>query len=398
MKRNAVGTPAAASGNLANDWQPNPNNLAAGYTLAVNLYDAGRYHESRSTLKKLLRAKSDIPEALSLMGDIYANFGRDAEAISSYRRALTADPHYAPAEFNLSLALLGSGHWREGWKRFDARLGFLDDSLFPGTPAPAWEGQPLADKSILVWNEPGFGDVIQFARFLHPLLEAGANIFFRCPEELRRLFEFSFPKLNFVPVDGPYPAVDYKCPLLSLPRWIGNGNPKVGSQQGSYLKAPPGVSPAPARTARVGIAWAGNARHRENATRSLPPKFLLPVFKAFPTVEFVTLQPDVIPASDLANRLTDWSQSVRDFADTATLLGNLDVLVTVDTSVAHLAGALGCPVWILLPFPAEWRWGSRRRRTDWYPTARLFRQPRAGDWSSVIEDLRKTMAKFIRPA
>jgi tetratricopeptide (TPR) repeat protein len=392
MKRHASEKPPALPG----VWEPSPFDLQASYRLAIKFFDEGEFRQARRMLKSLLQVKSDVPEALSLLGDVWSELGRDDEAMQCYRRALIADPDYAPAEFNLGLALLRSGKWREGWKLFDARLSFLDDSLFPGTPAPAWEGQPLAGRSILVWHEQGFGDVIQFSRFLSPLVASGATVFFRCPKELARLFRRSFPSVSLVSPGGPYPAVDFECPLLSLARWMGNGDPALVAPAMPYLVAPPRDARPRNASLRVGVVWAGGARHANNAARSMNPERLLPLFKAFPSVEFVGIQPDAEPVGGFGNWLVDWGESIRDFDDTAAALNGLDLLISVDTATVHLAGAMGRPTWALLPFSSDWRWGRERSRVVWYPSVRLFRQDQSREWSGVVENVRLALKKFLR--
>lgn len=322
--------------------------------------------------------------------------GRFAEAAAHLRMAVAAMPDDAVARFGLANALLAQGAWREGWEAYEFRWR-LPGAIRPVAPGPAWKGEPLEGRRLLVLAEQGFGDMLQFARFL-PLLPAGARL--RAPKALHRLLA------GVVEMDDGQPgATDCcHCPLMSLPHLLGVSPVDAPAP---YLLADPalrarwrGRLPALGSRARrrVGLVWSGGGRRagggdmQAGAGRSLDAAALAPLL-AVESVRFVSLQHGA-PGAAAALGLPDPMPDVTDFADTAALLAELDLLVSVDTAAAHLAGALGVPAWVLLRPDTDWRWPSEGQHSAWYPSLRLFRQPSPGDWAGVIAEVAVRLAAW----
>jgi hypothetical protein len=254
---------------------------------------------------------------------------------------------------------------------------------------------------LFVYAEQGAGDNIQFGRYLPELARLGAHVFLECPRSLAKLFK-TIQGLEQVIVKGEaIPAFDRACALMSLARWFKTTINTIPASV-PYLriqgKTPdlPRVAEAPPDGLKIGLAWAGNPAHKNDRHRSIPFETLRPLLgRAGAT--FYSLQVRDDPTSRLhppETRLTDLSPLISDYSDTAALLCQLDLVISVDTSVAHLAGALGRPVWVLLPYAPDWRWLLGRADCPWYPTMRLFRQPQPGDWETVVRQVAGELAEF----
>jgi tetratricopeptide (TPR) repeat protein len=329
--------------------------------------------------------------ALANLGKALWRLNRVEEAIAMLRAALRLRPDLAFAHATLGLTLLLAGQWKEGWEEYESRL-LICPELDGKLNCPKWLGQHAPDETILLCCEQGAGDTIQFLRYV-PLVKARVGrVILHCPDHLVRLAQTVAGADAVVPRSQPAPICDRYALLMSLPRIFGT---TVESVPGKipYLRAPPSASApmvltsAPNQDLRVGLVWAGNPLNQDDFHRSMPLDRLAPLL-ATPGVQFFSLQ--VGPrAADIrmfsgGQTITDGTVGLRDFADTAAALSQLDLLISVDTSVAHLAGALGRPVWVLLAFVPDWRWLMRGETCPWYPTMRLFRQPRSGDWDAIV--------------
>lgn len=346
-------------------------------------------------------------DAFLLCAACLADLGRTEEAIEVYERHLPDRPN-PEAHLQYAQALLAVGRFREGWSQYEFR--WLRDSLLaqrPATGTPAWTGQDLRGKSILVFPEQGAGDLFQFLRYTPYLKALGANVLLSCGAGLDPIVE-TFPGIDRVLRPGePPPRVDFFAHLLGLPRVFDTDAAKVPAK-GPYLSADPERAKAWAKRLaghpglKVGLVWAGNPRHPRDRYRSIPLAALLPALRV-PGVSWFSLQKG--PAAEAVRLLapetrpTDLAPELGDFRDTAAaIVGALDVVVTVDTSVAHLAGALGKDVWVLLALPADWRWLQDRTDSPWYPTARLFRQRERGDWTTVADALVAALGERVAGA
>ncbi len=344
----------------------------------------------------------DLPAHLHL-GHARLVAGDPEGAIRSYDAGLAIRPADAQANWNRAWPLLLLGRYEEGWKAYEWR--FAARMAHPVCPLKTqWKGEPLDGRRILVWGEQGAGDTIQFLRFARVLKEAGAIVKAMVPPELNRLFT-SCPTLEAVYSDRPgKDEYDTHCALGGLPGRLGVRLEDLGPEA-PWLAAP--ASPGPELVSaidaagaglRAGLCWSGNILFAWNHKRSIDPAYLTPLTGA-PGVRWFGLQKEAAgaPVAEVCARLgaTDLSPWFTDFADTATAISRLDLVITVDTAVAHLAGALGRPVWLLLGFAPDWRWLLDRDDTPWYPAMRLFRQREPGDWAEVIERVRVALQEVL---
>lgn len=273
------------------------------------------------------------------------------------------------ARSRLGLALLAEGHYAEGFPLLNAwrDIPGWRDKAAPQVPIQQWQGEPLDGKRVLIWSEEGFGDQIMYARFAPLLAEQAASVVWVVPHELARLFGACLPGIEIVPINtGPVPGVvDYIIPSSALPVILMADRSEP--PPAPYLSAPPpNVIPG----LNVGVMAKGNPAHQNDANRSLPDDL---------AAELLALPGGVSLAPE--------ETGARDFHDTATIVAGLDLVISVDTSVVHLAGAMGKAVWVLLPHKADWRWQRGRADSPWYGSARLFRQPNPGDWRSVLDEV-----------
>jgi Flp pilus assembly protein TadD len=343
------------------------------------------------------RAKSNL--ALSLMEQV-----RPEEAEASCREALEIRPDYPEARANLALALLTMGRMEEGWREYEARWQVAAmGPPAPVLPQPRWTGQELNGETVLLYAEQGYGDTLQFCRYVPMVAAAGGRVVLVVPKALRQLMTTLDGVAEVLCEEGDLlPEFDYHCPLLSLPFAFGTTVATIPGPV-SYLRADPspwadflGQCPG----LKVGVVWAGKSRTEQpyaaaiDKRRSMRLSEMAPLFSV-PGCSFVSLQlgfpaaqiqllPQGVEVLDASDRLGDW-------ADTAALIAGLDLVIAVDTAVAHLAGALGKPVWMLNRFDSCWRWLLNRDDTPWYPSMRQFRQTSRGDWDGVIERVRQAL-------
>ena len=361
---------------------------------------AGDFLEAELAFEKALSLDPSYAEALVNLGFALAEQGRYASVEKHYRQALRLKPDLALAHVNLSQDLLRRGKLTEGWLEAEWRWQWKQ---FP-SPArsfsqPQWRGEPLGGATILLHAEQGFGDTLQMLRYVPLLVERGAQILLEVPPELLSLAASLEGVADLLVRGDALPRFDWHCPLMSLPLAFSTTLNTIPTQT-PYLAAPhrerPGwLKPAKAGRLQIGLVWAGNPKNTIDHRRSLPLAELAPLF-AVEGVDFYSLQrggtPGEVVSSGLAfaGALPDSG----DFAKTASALAHLDLVITVDTAVAHLAGALGVPVWILLPYVADWRWLLDRDDSPWYPTATLFRQTVPKEWSSVVQRIANRLAEM----
>ncbi len=361
----------------------------------------GRFDEAIDGYEKALQLKPDNGQIRLNLANTLRESGRVAEAITQLETVLAADPDFAQAHWDLSFALLLRGDYEAGWREYEWRWQRSEVTARQRHfPQPLWNGESLSDRTILIHTEQGYGETLQFIRYVPLLAQRGARVVVECPLVLRDLLE-SVPKLDRVVARGDsLPAFDVHSPLLSLPRLFHTMVATIPNPV-PYLTPPAGkrILPETSNPAalKVGVVWAGNAQHKNDRNRSLPLIKLAPLFD-LPGIAFFSLQTG--PQTDELNRFEhgskpiDLSPQLRDFSDTAAAISDLDLVISVDTSVAHLAGALGKTVWTLLPFAPDWRWLTERQDSPWYPTMRLFRQPAFGDWHAVVADAVRALAEF----
>jgi tetratricopeptide (TPR) repeat protein len=333
----------------------------------------------------------DDPIAHVNHGWILAILNRLREALISYDRALALKPDHVDARYNRAFALLALGHFEEGWLQYEYRNLREKTLAVQRYAQPLWWGkEPLKDQRLFLYYEQGIGDTIQFARYALLAADQGAKVVLSVHEPLRRLFQDFDPRISVIGQHEEPTDFDLHCPLLSLPLAFGTRLETIPAWPEGYLRAPAEAVAGfaerlPAGRRRIGLVWSGSTLHYNDLLRSIPLATLTPLLQSGDT--WISLQKDprksdrpVLEASNIF----DTTATLSDFADTAALISALDLVITVDTSVAHLAGALGKPVWLMLPFSPDFRWMLRREDSPWYPSMRLFRQQKFGDWDGVI--------------
>lgn len=373
--------------------------FSGSYNNMGNIFRAQKkFEKALFCYKKALQMDPDNAAAHNNMGNAFQDLGKIEMAIKSFEQALKLRPEHAETHFNRSLALLVKGDLLSGFKAYEWRFKKSDwKSVYPvSQKIPRWDGSFFSGKRLLVHHEQGHGDNLQFIRYLPMVKARGGTVVFESSKPLLRLFKtFSGVDelLEWPKASKSYETFDYHIPLLSLPGIFEtslNSIPQtVPYLQANSRDAESWRARLENEGLRVGIVWAGNRKHKNDHNRSCSLKHFLPL-SDIPGVRLYGLQKDMAHIDRvLIQRVLDKSlgEYLKDFADTAGVLQNLDLLISVDTSVAHLAGAMGKPVWLLLPFAPDWRWLLRREDSPWYPTMRLFRQQTPGDWTSVIGHL-----------
>lgn len=366
--------------------------------LGALLANQKRFSEAEEAYNRAIALCPHAPAGWSNLGVLYACMKREAEAERCYRTAMSLDESYATARFNLSYLLLRQGRFEEGWRLREARAWFA--ALEAHLACPRWRGETLAGKSILISHEGGHGDMIQFCRYAALLKAQGAgSITLICHPALQTLFAELDGVDNVISLDEQIPdsGWNFWTPLMSVPCYCNTRLDSVPAEI-PYLRVPPTriekwAALVPKNGFRVGLVWKGSAQFENDADRSLPSLTTLAPLWAIAGADFISLQKGAAedeaahPPGGLA--LVNLGSRLEDFADTAAVVMSLDLVICVDTAIAHLAGALGKPCWVLLPdYKTDWRWLAERTDTPWYPqTMRLFRQPAMGDWDSVVAEV-----------
>jgi len=404
----------SAEGDAAGAWQwlrwalaREPDHAEAVNMHGILLHKDGRFDEAVEVFKQAEALGHRA--AASNRGNSLLDLGRMNEALQAQELAVERDPECAGARYNLALTRLRLGHWGQGWPGYETRWRFREVHRNPRVfSQPRWQGEALGGRRILLHAEQGLGDTIQFCRYAAMVAARGGHVVLQVQAQVLRLMQ-SLPAVRAGLVEtallGTSPAefgpkIDLECPLMSLPAVFGTTVETV-PWPSVYLGADPELAAGkrvqfprlrpqdpPSAQHRVGFCWAGNPRYKADRQRSLQLPTLLPLLRT-PGVTWIALQKG--PAAEQLVALPgdisvlDGSSQDHDLAETAALMATLDMVITTDTSIAHLAGAMGKPVWILLPHLSDWRWMQQTETTPWYPTARLFRQSAPGDWDGVLD-------------
>ncbi|MBS4096632.1 MAG: tetratricopeptide repeat protein [Sulfuricella sp.] len=376
-----------------------PDFAEAHSNLGNALRDLGQLDGALDSYRRALAIRGDFPEALANQGIALHELGRFDEALASYRRALEINPDFAEAHFNRAVCLLKTRRYPEGWLEYEYRwTGVRPQRLRPSSALPQWRGeQPAPGQRLLVFEEQGLGDRIQFARYL-PLaaqrFSGGISIVVAAP--LRELLRRSFPGVEFldaIPADQS--AWHWQCPLLSLPLACATTLENLPNRVPYLIPDPAQVAAwrariaalgLPAATRKIGVVWKSGNAMKNAPLRSLALRQLAPLLEVGGCAWFslqLEADPDAAPWRASA-RLIDWAGEFADFDATAALAANLDLIVAVDTAVAHLGGALGVPTWLFNRHAGEWRWLHERDDSPWYPTLRIFTQRQPGNWAEVV--------------
>jgi tetratricopeptide (TPR) repeat protein len=371
----------------------------------LTLNELKRLDEALASYDRALKLRPDYDEALSNRGLTLHELKRWDEALASYDRATQVRPDYAEAHWNEGLTRLLIGDFERGWEKYEWRWKTEKMKAKKRNFAqPLWLGQKeIAGKTILLHAEQGFGDTIQFCRYVPLVAERGARVILEVPKSLHELMNGLAGIAQVVSSGDPLPGFDFHCPLLSLPLALATRLATIPSTT-PYLRAPSRASNTwkerlgPKDRRRIGLVWSGNPAHKNDRNRSISLSSLLPLLDVNAT--FISLQKHV-RADDAVtlkarSDLLHFGEELQDFSDTAALISCLDLVISVDTSVAHLAGALERAVWVLQPFIPDWRWLLDRDDNPWYPTARLFRQDETRVWDNVIACVQTALHDLVQ--
>jgi tetratricopeptide (TPR) repeat protein len=380
-----------------------PDYAEAFCNLGVTLHEMNLFELALASHDRALKLRPDYAEALTNRGITLLELKHFEEALASFDHALKARSDFAEAHCSRALCCMLIGDFDRGWNenewRWETEHLRKEKRNFA---QPLWLGSDeIAGKTILLHGEQGFGDVIQFCRYVPLVAERGARVILEVPNSLHELMGTLTGAAQIVSRGEPLPQFDLHCPLLSLPLAFGTRLESV-PRPIPYLGATPSAARSwnarlgPRKRFCVGLAWFGRPDHKNDHNRSLKLNTLLPLLDC--DASFISLQREVRPCDSVLLKdrtdLIHFGDELNNFSDTAALISNLDLVISVDTSVAHLAGALGKPVWILLPNVPDWRWLLDREDSPWYPTARLFRQNRTRTWDDVIIRVREALHHF----
>ena len=388
--RASLGQFEGAAADFAKATRLVPQSPDAWNNLGNVLLDLERESDAIAAYDKALALRPNFAQVLFNKGKALGVLERYAEAAVAYESALAVNPQYEEAKWHLSWVKLVLGDFAQGWPLFEARwtvpsLG--NQRRYP--QLPQWlGGEPIAGKSLLLYAEQGLGDTLQFCRYVPVLHAMGARVSLAVQAPLVSLLAGQWPDVPVVESFADMAGFDLATPLMSLPLALGTTLETIPASV-PYIQVRNATPGAASGRPRVGLVWSGSAGHKNDKNRSMALSVLAPLFEL--PVDWVCLQPDV-RESDRAwlaahPEVVLNQPALTDFAETARIIAGLDWVVTVDTAVAHLAGALGKAVWLLLPTGPDYRWLLERTDSPWYPTARLFRQSARGDWAGVVQDL-----------
>ncbi len=366
------------------------------------LMELGRLDDALAETEKSIAVQTDYAPALLMRANALQHLGRTAEAFAAYDKTIAVKPDYADAYYHRGSALLLHGRFAEGWRDFEWRWKVTDCGFDrPLLRAAEWRGENLAGKSVIVYSEQGLGDAIQFARFLPRLTERGARLTFLCHPGLVHLFRTLAGEMEVIALSQPDRRFDFQCALMSLPQRFGIGLEDLPGQV-PYIFADAGrIESWRARLGesgfKIGIGWQGNPKGLIDKGRSIPLAKFAPL-AGVPGVRLISLQKTHgleqlarLPGGMTVETLGVFDEGPDAFVDTAAIMRSLDLVITSDTATAHLAGALGVPVWVALKQMPDWRWMLGRSDSPWYPTMRVFRQARREDWDSVFADIAEAL-------
>lgn len=384
----------------------NPRHVQARNNRCIVLAVLGRLDEAVEETRRVIEVDPENGAAYNNLGNWLRRLGRLTEAREALEIATRLAPDPAEVRLNLAMCLLHSGDFRNGWRAYEARWNTrAKPALMEEMGRPLWRGEEnVAGRRIHLYAEQGLGDAIQFCRYVPMVVACGAEVTLGVPTSLKALCQSLGPTVRVVDRKSTPAAFDMHCPLMTLPLAFGTDLQTIPAEV-PYLVAPEERRQAwrerlgPKRGTRIGLVWAGNSEHREDGGRTISLDMIVPL--AALADEVICLQremrPEDLPTLVRLPAMRFFGHELRDFADTAAVIGEVDLVISVDTSVLHLAGALGRPVWGLIPYSADWRWLMNREDSPWYPTMRLFRQTILGDWESVIARVRTAFEASYPP-
>jgi len=419
-----------------------PRYAQAHNNLGNALKDKGQFDDAITAYRAAIRLQPDDAELHSNLGNALADKGQLEEAIAAHRRAIAVHPNSAEFHGNLALALLLSRRFQDGWREYEWRWR-SHKAAIPSRnfDQPSWDGAPLETRTILIHEDQGFGDAIQFVRYLPMLAQRGGSVIFQCRSELVRLMHCvnGMDRLRIVARDklheSSLPPFDVHASLMSLPLLLDMPEPTEELVRPPYIRVEDDLNAAWRQRIgrfehlKVGLAWAGSPLHPSDARRSIAPAALAPLLRCGADVYSLQFGPErfqltpvafwskprmyirgsaqlggytpsedaLAPRQDVdGSALIDLTAHCSDFLDTAGLISLLDLVVSVDTAVAHLAGAMGTPTWLMVPYAPDWRWQLSRDDSPWYPSIKIFRQLRIGDWDEVIARVAQSLRLQVK--
>lgn len=394
-----LGRPLEAIACFQNALLKDPLLTLANLGMANAYRQLGDWDSAEICLRREIEINPNCADAAVNLGVVLQERHRVREAIGCYRKAIELNPLHPILHWNFAIASLLAGDFQTGWNEYEWRWQ-VKHKPKPKLAQPEWDGSPLNGRTVLLYAEQGFGDTLMFARYAPLVVQAGGRVILQCQPPLKRLFE------QMSDIDGVFsegeslPGFDLHAPLMSLPRVFG---PSLDADHhwAPYLRVHPGIEwklPVHDPTAtKVGLAWASNRKHPVFSEKSLELERWEPILKVA-GCEFFSLQFDSDPGAanfiQSHSRIHEFPARFSDFADTASAIAQLDLVISVDTAVAHLAGGMGKLVWVLLSFSADWRWLLKRSDSPWYPTMSLFRQPQPKDWDAAVLEVAKQLAEF----
>jgi len=378
-----------------------PDFTAAYYNLANIFKERDQNDEAIAFYKKALQLDPGNIDVYHNIGILLHNRGLIEEAIRYYKKAISLNYNLAEIHFDLAFALLSIGNFEEGWREYQWRRKLKSHSI--NFAEPEWEGITNEGR-LLLYEEQGYGDTIQFARYCDIVSNKGIKVILLCSEPLKSIMKNVNGITEVYNYKEQLPEFDFHCPLSKLPLIFRTDLDNIPSNI-PYISITPDLFSFwknkinSERHFKVGLAWAGNPEHRNDKNRSFPFEKYLPLF-SLKNIKFYSLQ---IGPSSLRKinkpegiDIIDLTEDIKDFSDTAALIENLDLVISVDTAIVHLAGALGKKVWTLLPFSPDWRWMLNRDDSPWYPTMKLFRQTKSGDWDTVIKMVYSELSAYTK--
>jgi tetratricopeptide (TPR) repeat protein len=375
----------------------------AHYNLGIAYKEKNLFDEAIICFRRVLQLKPDNAAAYYNFGNIFVAKGQFNDALQYYQKAIEINPNYAEANWNIALINLLLGNFKEGWKGYEWRWELKDVVDKRQFSQPLWDGSDIKEQTVLLYAEQGFGDTIQFIRYAPLVTQRGAKVIVECQKELLPLLQNVEGIHRIIEHGEELPDFDLHCPILSLPGIFGTTLTNIPAII-PYIPADPSLiqewhNKIASNNSQynVGLVWSGDPSFKDSHLKSCSLKSFSPLAQAV-NITFYSLQKGDASGQAInipeGMKLIDYTDKINDFSDTAAIIKNLDLIISIDTAVAHLAGALGKPVWTLLPFIPDWRWMLNRNDSPWYPTMRLFRQPSRGDWASVIAVITKELPLF----
>jgi tetratricopeptide (TPR) repeat protein len=362
------------------------------YSLGNSYYQLDEIEKATAAFRRAVELNPQDSASWNNLGKSFKELNRLEESIVAFSHALAVKPDYALARYGRAISLLASGNLTEGLREYELRPRRMPREF----PQPRWHGEDIAGKTLFLHAEQGFGDAIQAVRFIRQIRERGVRVILECRPEQKSLFAFTNCADSVIAYGEQIPPFDYFTSLISVAGILGTTLETIPNQV-PYLAAPTIENLSPEKR-KIGLVWAGNPHHHDDAARSLSLAELAPILQS-PGKTFYNLQVPV-PERDRAFlptffNLINLDVRLKDFSDTAAVIAQMDLVIAVDTAVAHLAGALGKPVWLLVQHSPDWRWFQQfAETTPWYPTMRLFRQTHRGQWKSVIARVAEELRDF----